>query len=58
MLVRLAEKLKDYPGEPVSFDVAAPGGAATMKPDNRPPNTKRRQSIPASKCIIIHARCG
>jgi hypothetical protein len=29
-----------------------------MKPDNRPPNTKRRQSIPASKCIIIHARCG
>jgi hypothetical protein len=50
ILVRLAEKLKDYPGEPVSFDLAAPHLRRAMKPDNRPPDTKRRQEIqPANR---------
>ena len=28
-----------------------------MKPDKRPPNSKRRQSIPARKCVILRERC-
>jgi hypothetical protein len=43
---RLAET---GPGEPVSFDVAAPRSRRAMKPDNRPPDTKRRQSIQPAK---------
>ena len=29
-----------------------------MKPGNRPPKIKRRQSIPARKCVILPERCG
>jgi len=28
-----------------------------MKPDHRPPNAKRRQSIPVRKCVIVTERC-
>jgi hypothetical protein len=41
-MVRLAET---EPGEPVRFDVAAPHLWRAMKPNNRPPKSKRRQSI-------------
>ena len=46
MLVRLAET---GPGEPVRFDVAAPHLWRAMKPNNRPPKIKRRQSIQPAK---------
>jgi hypothetical protein len=55
MLVRLAET---GPDEPVRFECGSPSFAACpMKPDDRPPKTKRRQSIPASKNVILLERC-
>jgi hypothetical protein len=55
MVVRLAET---GPGEPVRFECGSPSCAACpMKPDDRRPNTKGRQSIPARKCVILPERC-
>jgi len=55
MLVRLAERLSR---RACSFECSSPSFAGVpMKPFNRPRQTKRRQLIPAHKCIILRERC-
>jgi hypothetical protein len=52
-VVRLAET---GPGEPVRFECGSPSFAACpMKPDNRPPKAKRRQSYSRQKVKIRQA---
>ena len=46
------------PAEPSTKDMTAPKwSTATSKPNDRPPNAKRRQSIPVRKCAILIERC-
>jgi hypothetical protein len=49
---------REGPGEPVRFECGSPSFAACpMKPDDRRPNAKRRQLIPARKRVILPERC-